>query len=253
MSTGQAAPSPTPAPAGAGRPGLRDWLALCRVSNLPTVWMNALAALVLATGSLPLGPFALLVVSMSALYSAGMCWNDVFDRDIDAVSKPTRPIPSGRVSVGGARALATGLTLGALALLALTPHPSSVIPGLGLTALILLYDAFHKAHPVTVLAMAGCRVGVFVVAAWAVTGGVPAAVWIGAAASFAHTAGVTVVARVENARAKPFAFPAIPTFIAAMSITDGVVLVWLVHPGWGVAGGLAAALTLFGQRYVRGD
>jgi 4-hydroxybenzoate polyprenyltransferase len=248
MSAGEAASAPGPS-----APRWRDWLALCRVSNLPTVWMNALAALVLATGGLPLGTFALVVVSMSAFYSAGMCWNDVFDREIDTVSKPSRPIPSGRIGVNAARALGTGLLVVAAACLLATPHPSSIVPGLGLAALILVYDAFHKAHPATVLAMAGCRVGVFVVAAWAVSGGVPGAVWIGAAASFVHTALVTVVARAENARSTPFAFPVIPAFIAAMSLTDGAVLAWLVHPGWLAAGATAAALTWIGQRFVRGD
>jgi 4-hydroxybenzoate polyprenyltransferase len=101
--------------------------------------------------------------------------------------------------------------------------------------------------------MAGCRVGVFVVTAWALTGAVPGAVWIGAAASFAHTALVTVVARAENARTTPFPFPAVPAFIAAMGITDGLVLALLRDPLWLLAGIAAAALTWFGQRYVRGD
>jgi hypothetical protein len=45
----------------------------------------------------------------------------------------------------------------------------------------------------------------------------------------------------------------IPAFIAAMSLTDGAVLAWLVHPGWLAAGATAAALTWIGQRFVRGD
>ena len=93
----------------------------------------------------------------------------------------------------------------------------------------------------------------YVVAAWALTGGVPAAVWVGAAASFAHTSLVTVVARVENARGNPFPFPAVPAFIAAMGITDGLVLALLRDPSWILAGMAAAAFTWAGQRYVRGD
>lgn len=234
-------------------PALRDWLALCRVSNLPTVWMNTLAALVLATGTLPVASFALLAVSMSAFYCAGMCWNDIFDRRVDAIARPTRPIPSGRIGLAAARGFASALLAGALVLLLWTPHPESLAPGVGLAALILVYDAFHKAHPATVLAMAGCRVGVFAVSAWAVAGTVPGPVWIGAAASFAHTLAVTVVARVENARPRSFGFPVIPAFIAAMSITDGIVLAWWVHPGWLLAGVAAAVATWLGQRFVRGD
>jgi 4-hydroxybenzoate polyprenyltransferase len=231
----------------------RDWLALARVSNLPTVWMNVLAAAVLATGGLPLAPYALLVVALSAFYAAGMVWNDVADRALDAVAKPERPIPSGRISLGAARAFGAALFALGLALLLAAPHASAVLPGLALVALIGVYDRFHKAHPSTVLVMAACRVGVFVVSAWALTGGVPGAVWIGAAVSFLHTSLVTVVARAENARGNPFPFPAVPAFIAAMGLSDGLVLAVLRDPAWLLAGVAAAALTWFGQRYVRGD
>jgi 4-hydroxybenzoate polyprenyltransferase len=231
----------------------RDWLALARVSNLPTVWMNVLAAAVLATGRLELSPYLLLAAALSAFYAAGMVWNDVVDRELDAVAKPERPIPSGRITVEQARVGGVALFGLGLALLLAAPHASAFWPGLALVALIAVYDRFHKAHPATVLAMAGCRVGVFVVTAWALTGGVSGAVWIGAVASFVHTLLVTVVARAENARAKPFPFPAVPAFIAAMSITDGLVLAWLRDPAWLLAGLAAAALTWAGQRYVRGD
>ena len=231
----------------------RDWLALARVSNLPTVWMNVLAAAVLATGRLSLGPYLLLVAALSAFYAAGMVWNDVVDRELDAAAKPERPIPSGRISVEAARVFGSALFALGLGLLLASPHASAVLPGLALVALIAVYDRYHKAHPLTVLAMAGCRVGVFVVSAWALTGGVPGAVWIGAAASFVHTLLVTVVARVENARGKPFPFPAVPAFIAAMSITDGAVLALLRDPAWILAGVAAAAATWAGQRFVRGD
>ena len=231
----------------------RDFLALARVSNLPTVWMNVLAAAVLATGRLPLGPYLLLVLALSAFYAAGMVWNDVFDRALDAETKPERPIPAGRISVATASSFGAALFAGGLVLLLAAPVPSALGFGLALVALIVVYDWFHKAHPITVLAMAGCRVGVFLVTAWALTGSLPGAVWVGAAASFAHTALVTVVARVENARGNPFPFPAVPAFIAAMGVTDGVVLALLRDPAWILAGFVAAGLTWFGQRYVRGD
>ena len=36
----------------------------------------------------------------SCLYLAGMALNDYADREVDAVERPARPIPSGRVSPG---------------------------------------------------------------------------------------------------------------------------------------------------------
>ena len=41
-----------------------------------------------------------LVAASSCLYLAGMALNDYADRDVDAVERPGRPIPSGRVTPG---------------------------------------------------------------------------------------------------------------------------------------------------------
>jgi 4-hydroxybenzoate polyprenyltransferase len=50
------------------------------------------------------------------LYWAGMAANDWADRGLDAVERPQRPIPSGRVSPGVALAIAAGLTAAGIAL-----------------------------------------------------------------------------------------------------------------------------------------
>ncbi|WP_234588919.1 UbiA family prenyltransferase, partial [Micromonospora sp. MH99] len=44
------------------------------------------------------------------LYWAGMAANDWADRELDAVERPERPIPSGRVTPTAALGLAAGLT-----------------------------------------------------------------------------------------------------------------------------------------------
>ena len=54
-----------------------------------------------------------LVAASSCLYLAGMALNDYADREVDAVERPGRPIPSGRVSPGFALGLAGALTAGA--------------------------------------------------------------------------------------------------------------------------------------------
>lgn len=230
----------------------RDWAELCRVSNMPTVWMNTLSALVLSSGGAAIDLFLLLALSTSGFYAAGMCWNDVFDRHLDALSKPHRPIPTGRVQVSTARWIGTATMSIALACLLVSPHPEAVVPGIALAGLIILYDALHKRHPATVVAMAGCRLGVFVVVACAATGSVPPAAWIGGGASFVHTLVVTIVARWENTRGS-FGAPLVPALIAGMSITDGIVLSLLVAPTWLPVGVLAAVMTWSGQRRVRGD
>ena len=233
-------------------------LALCRVSNLPTVWMNVLTAAVLcrAAGSTSdVSPVlvAWLALALSAFYCGGMALNDLFDREIDAREQPFRPIPAGRVSVGEARVVAVALFAVGFVVLSASPHPAAVGPALGLLGLIVLYDWLHKRHAAAVLLMAACRFMVYPVTAVAVAGEVPAWVWLAAGAQLAYTVVVTVVARLENAREARFSFPLIPRMIAAMSLLDGAVLVWAAHPAWLLAGVAAAGLTIAGQRFVRGD
>jgi 4-hydroxybenzoate polyprenyltransferase len=227
-------------------------LALARVSNLPTIWMNVLAALVLSGAALRAESFLLLAASLSAFYCAGMCLNDLFDREHDARHQPFRPIPSGRVSVDHARAMALALVLAAEGLLLLAPHPSSLAAGLVLLALILAYDRFHKQLPATALLMGGCRAMAFFVPAWAVTGRLAAGVLLAVSVQFAYTLLVTLVSRAEASREGGFGFPVIPRMIAGMSVLDGVVLAILVQPLWLLPGVAAAFLTHVGQRYVRG-
>ena len=73
-------------------------LRLGRVSNLPTVWTNALAGIVLAGGHAADPRTLPLLVALSLFYVAGMYLNDAFDAEIDARERPERPIPSGQVS-----------------------------------------------------------------------------------------------------------------------------------------------------------
>ncbi len=100
---------------------LRDALILGRVSNLPTVWTNMLVGLVLAGGvvggaaadakTLPL------LLALSLFYVGGMYLNDAFDAALDALERPERPIPSGRVGRGTVFALGFAMLGGGLALL----------------------------------------------------------------------------------------------------------------------------------------
>ncbi len=57
---------------------LKDYLTLCRVSNLPTVWTNVLAAGLLAGGPFMPAPFFMLALALSCFYLAGMSLNEVF-------------------------------------------------------------------------------------------------------------------------------------------------------------------------------
>ncbi|MEM7424201.1 MAG: UbiA family prenyltransferase, partial [Pseudomonadota bacterium] len=93
-------------------------LRLGRVSNLPTVWTNAIAGLVLAGGAGESFWFVLLFsgLALTLFYEGGMWLNDAFDAEIDANERAKRPIPQGEVGVqtvfaGGFAMLAAGIAI----------------------------------------------------------------------------------------------------------------------------------------------
>lgn len=228
------------------------YLELFRVSNLPTVWTNVLAASLLALGRFD--PRVLPVAaSLSFFYLAGMALNDLCDRDIDRAGRPSRPIPSGRVTVAGARSAVAALALiGFLPLLA-APSRLGAAASLVLALAILWYDLDHKENPWSVLVMASCRLLVFVVAALALAGELAGAVLAAGGAQFSYVVLVSLVARREPALGKRCALPVVPLMIAGMSLLDGAAMAVVVGPFWGMAGIAGFLATLWGQRYVRGD
>ncbi len=76
----------------------RTLLVLGRVSNLPTVWTNVLAGWFLGGGSWT-GELGWLLAGVSLLYAGGMTLNDACDARWDREFAPSRPIPSGKISL----------------------------------------------------------------------------------------------------------------------------------------------------------
>ena len=101
-------------------------------------------------------PIALLLVASCCLYMAGMVFNDVFDRKIDAEERPDRPIPSGRISVMSAVCL--GILLFACGLGAANVRGvPSLLVALMIVVGILGYDGFLKKTVAGPLVMGCCR------------------------------------------------------------------------------------------------
>src|SRR5512137_991305 len=115
-------------------------LTLGRVSNLPTVWSNCLAAWMLAGGGSRLG---LLLASGSCLYIGGMFLNDACDVEFDRRHRQERPIPSGLISRGAVWRWAAGLLLAGV-LLAIPFGGRALACALALLAAIVAYDLWHK-------------------------------------------------------------------------------------------------------------
>ena len=172
-------------------------LKLGRVSNLPTVWTNVLAATVIAGGDWQSWHTGLVVTAMSLLYVGGMYLNDYFDCAIDAAERPERPIPAGAISAATVCMFGFGmLGLGIVLMAPMGAVPA--ITGVFLAMAIVLYDAFHKGNPVAPVIMGACRALVYCGAAAVAIGSVPSAVVIAALALLAYVAGLTYAARQES-------------------------------------------------------
>jgi len=182
-------------------------LRLARVSNLPTIWSNVLAASVLAGGMDSTG-LALVLLAMSALYTGGMVLNDAFDREIDARERPKRPIPAGEIALATVWSIGSGLLLVGVVILA-TFGLTSAFGGLALAAAILLYDAWHKGNPISPLIMGVCRALVYVGTSFAAAAVLGVSTVGSALALLLYVTGLTRAAKGGAFQSLPAAWPAV--------------------------------------------
>jgi 4-hydroxybenzoate polyprenyltransferase len=176
---------------------LRALLELSRISNLPTVWTNGLAAWTIAHGRWHLSPsLAWLLLGSSMVYSGGMILNDVCDAAWDRQRRPDRPIPSGRIGLGQALTWSLLGLLGGAGIMVFAGCRVDLT--LGLLVAIIGYDLYHKPWPGSVVVMGSCRALLYLAAASAV-GPLPAMTWLGPAATVLtlYIIGLTLFARSE--------------------------------------------------------
>lgn len=140
---------------------VKEYLQLIRLPNVFTTPSNILAgyfaAVTTTTAAEADGVHLIaLMVSSGLLYIAGIVLNDYFDIEIDKKERPSRPLPSGKISKGYA------LTIAIVALLianiiALVVGPISLAISLALTLLIIAYDYQLKYSVLGPFAMGGTR------------------------------------------------------------------------------------------------
>jgi len=177
---------------------------LGRISNLPTIWSNVLAGAALAAVGIDLVSVFIVLVAMSLVYTAGMFFNDVFDREYDRQNRPDRPIPAGETSSSSVRLWATAMMVVALLLLGFNVSLSAietwypVFAGAILCALVLLYDWRHKANPFGPLIMGSCRGMVYITAALSLFPGFSIQLGIAVLCLTAWVLGLTMVAKGKN-------------------------------------------------------
>jgi 4-hydroxybenzoate polyprenyltransferase len=137
---------------------MKGLLALIRPPNVFTAFADALAGLVVLLGlgvSVPDRACAILLAS-GCLYLSGIVLNDVFDREVDAHERPTRPIPSGAVSVATATVLGIALMAAGILIAAWIGRAPGTLATV-LAGCILLYDAGAKTTRLGPLVMGACR------------------------------------------------------------------------------------------------
>jgi 4-hydroxybenzoate polyprenyltransferase len=132
------------------------YLRLARLPNVFTSMADVLAGLALARGGRIALTDLLLVGASGLLYPAGMVLNDFFDRHLDAVERPERPIPSGQVSARAAGLLGFALLAAGVGVAAMAGLPS-LVTAVALAAAIVLYDAVAKATIAGPFVMGACR------------------------------------------------------------------------------------------------
>ncbi|GAA2356315.1 UbiA family prenyltransferase [Nonomuraea africana] len=173
---------------------MRAWLELVRAPAALSVPGDTMA------GAAAAGRAASPARALSSvlLYWAGMALNDWSDRHADAVERPERPIPSGRVAPNQALAVAAGLTCaGLLTAAAGDGRRGLMLAGL-LAGAVWAYDLRLKHTPAGPAAMATCRLLDVMFGAGGSMKAAPAALAIAA-----HTYGISVLGRAEVKGATP--------------------------------------------------
>lgn len=189
-----------------------------------TAWRVALAALVTMCG-----------------WEAGLYAGDYYDRDIDALGKPARPLPSGRVSPREAFATMLGLiAAGYVAALAL--GVANLALAVLTTVLGIAYSRTFKSRALLGNFDRGV-LGVCAVFFGALAGGslVSPPVLALAALVFCHDAATNLVGAVRDVDGDRAA--GCPTVPVVYGVARAIAIVCLLVIGWVAAGLVALALT----------
>ncbi|NBA97650.1 UbiA family prenyltransferase [Pseudomonas sp. R5(2019)] len=227
---------------------LKTWMTLGRVSNLPTVWTNTLAAALLSSSACALAPpsslvWILLLATLSLLYLAGMLLNDLLDADWDQQHHNPRPIILGLVSrqqVGLTTVLLLMMAAASvLGLSRLIDQPRWLLGSVTLlVGCILGYNLLHKKYAHSVWLMGACRSALYLTAA-ASLAVPPEPIWLCAILLGVYISGLTYLARQEHHNQLLSRLPLI-LMLSPLALTIysnnfwfwPVLLLWLGWLGW---------------------
>ena len=180
----------------ASAPRLRTLLVLGRISNLPTVWSNCLAAWLLSGGGSCLA-FVLLCGGTTFLYVGGMFLNDAFDAGFDREFRRERPIPSGKIAERDVWWFGGLLIFFGWLLLFLLGNTVALL-ALALVVAIIFYDAVHKHTEAAPVIMASCRFLLYLIAGAATFRSLNEPLFWHGLALAAYIVGLSFLARRES-------------------------------------------------------
>lgn len=230
-------------------PAWLPWGQLVRLPAVFSVIAQIIAAFLVAVGgsahlvsSWP--RLALALIAGVAIYWAGMILNDIHDFEEDLRDRPSRPLPSGQISLPLARKVAFGLF--GLSIIAAALSGAVPVAGFGLTIApnvigsllalcVVLYDGPLKQTPIAPLIMGLCRGLCFLLGAAPLiplAGGLfslPTAFTpqlLGLAAGFTiYITGVTMISRLEAGFAGTGRVPLAMGLVVALIGAAGLALV----------------------------
>ena len=239
---------------------LKTAMTLGRVSNLPTVWTNMMAAIALVGASITDSRTLPILAALTLFYIGGMFLNDAFDAEIDAKERPERPIPSGQVSKDTVFGWGFGLLAAGLMLLIWIgrsfPDSTGMWPaigGLGLAATIVAYNRNHKGNPVSPVIMGLCRVFVYITTGLCFTLMLGHPMLVGCLLILAYMIGLTYTAKQENLghvkNLWPLLFLGAPVIYGGVLVTDNLDLL----PFWGLFTVWVLVALFFVKRRGPGD
>ncbi len=121
------------------------FIRILRPVNAAMAGIASLLGVVVATGTIP--PQSLLLVPVVVLITgAGNAVNDYYDRDIDAVNRPDRPLPRGEVTPAGALRYSAVLFVAAI-LLAIFVTPECLAIAVVNSLVLVVYARNLKGLP----------------------------------------------------------------------------------------------------------
>jgi 4-hydroxybenzoate polyprenyltransferase len=177
------------------RSRLMAYFALGRPANVTTALADVLAGYgVAGLGNAPALPW--LLTATACLYGGGVVLNDFFDRRLDRVERPERPIPSGQVPASTAGVIGGLLLVSGVAAASRASGTAGII-ALGIACLAVTYDAWSKHFPTLgPVTIASCR-GLNLLLGVAAIPSMVVSAWPVAALPFTYVAGITALSRGE--------------------------------------------------------